>query len=162
MKQTTIYPAKYGLDPEFPQAKDFKIEFKNYVTGNGIICLKSYKKGQLVAKLAGEIVGAIRPHTFQITSSKHLEDEYFIGYFNHSCDPNTAIDTKALKVTALKDIEPGTYISIDYSATEDYLFRQFKCNCGSKKCRGVIAGKKEVPRTSISLIEHYDDDDSDY
>ena len=158
-----IYPKEYGDDPLFPQASDFNIEFKNHVAGTGVICLKPFKKGSIIAKLAGEIVGSIREHSFQIKPNKHLDDDYFIGHFLHSCDPNTAIDTTALVATAIKDIAAGDYISIDYSATEDYLFRQFKCNCGSKKCRGVIAGKKETPRTTLSLIEHYDDDsDSDY
>lgn len=157
-----LYPPEYGNDPMFPQDKDFKVEFKNHVAGSGIVCLRSYKKGETIAKLAGDIVTAMRPHSFKISSKKHLNDKYFIGYFLHSCDPNTAINTKELIATAIKNIEPGTFITIDYSATEDYLFRQFKCNCGSKKCRGVIAGKKETPRSSISLMSYYEDDSEDY
>lgn len=156
-----IYPARFGSDPLYPQAKDFKIEYKNHVVGNGVVTLKAYKKGETIAKLAGDVVESIRPHTFQINSKKHLNDKYFIGYFIHSCDPNASINTKQLIATALKDIEPGTYISIDYSDTEDYLFRQFKCNCGSKKCRGVIAGKKEIKRTGLSLMSYYDEEDDD-
>lgn len=154
-----IYPPEYGNDPMFPQASDFKIEYKNHVVGNGMITLKAFKQGDIIAKLAGEVVQAIKPHSFQINSKKHLNDKYFIGYFIHSCDPNTAIDTKNLIATALKKIEPGEYITIDYSATEDYLFRQFKCNCKTKKCRGVIAGKKETKRTGLSLMSYYDEED---
>jgi hypothetical protein len=157
-----LYPSNYGNDPLFPQAKDFKIEYKNRIVGNGVVTLKAFKKGETIAKLAGDVVNSIRPHTFQISKKKHLNDKYFIGYFMHSCDPNTAINTKELIATALKDIETGTYISIDYSATEDYLFRQFKCNCGYKKCRTVIAGKKETKRSGLTLMSYYDEEDEDF
>jgi len=163
MISNTLYPKEYGNNPLFPLPQNFKLEFKNHVSGLGVVCLKPFKKGETIAKLAGEIVDAIRPHSFQINSKKHLNDKYFTGYFLHACEPNTAINTKALKATAIKNIEPGSFITIDYSATEDYLFRQFKCNCGSKKCRGVIAGKKEIPRATLSLIQHYEDDnDNDF
>jgi len=154
-----LYPPEFGQDPLYPQAKDFKIEYKNHVVGSGMVTLKRFKKGDTIAKLAGDVVESIRPHSFRISKKKHLNDKYFIGYFIHSCVPNTAINTKALIATALTDIEPGSYISIDYSATEDYLFRQFKCNCGNKKCRGVIAGKKETKRTGLSLMSYYEGDD---
>ncbi|MGJ8663293.1 MAG: SET domain-containing protein-lysine N-methyltransferase [Marinicella sp.] len=157
-----LYPSEFGNDPLFPQSKDFKIEFKNFITGDGVVCLRSFKKGEHLAKLAGEIVKSIRPHSFQISTKKHLNDKYFIGHFIHSCDPNTEINTKELLATAIKDIEPGSYISIDYTKTEDYLFRQFKCNCGAKKCKKIIAGKKETPRSSLSMMSYYDDDSDDY
>ena len=156
-----MYPAEYGDDPLFPQAEDFVVELKNHVAGKGIKCLKAYKKGETLAKLAGEIVGAMREHSFQINSNKHLDDEYFIGYFLHSCDPNTEINTKKLIATAIKNIKPGDFITIDYTATEDYLFRQFNCNCGSKNCRGVIAGKKETPRSAQSVVGYFDDEDDE-
>ena len=156
-----LYPSKFGFDPLFPSSKDFKIEYKNHVVGKGILTLKPFKKGETIAKLAGDVVQAIRPHTFQVNSEKHLNDNYFLGFFIHSCSPNTKINTKKLIATAIKDIDSGTFISIDYSATEDYLFRQFKCNCGNKKCRRVIAGKKEKKRSDLVLMSYYDDD-SDY
>lgn len=158
-----LYPPEFGTDPMHPQSKDFKIKFKNHITGHGIVCVNSYKKGEIIAKLAGEVVQSMRPNSFQIESNKHLNDKYFIGYFLHSCEPNAAINTKDLKAIALRNIIAGEFISIDYSATEDYLFRQFKCNCGSKKCRGVIAGKKETKRSGLSLMSYYEEEvDFDY
>ncbi len=153
-----IYPKEYGTDTLYPQATDFSVEFKNYLTGSGVVCLKPFKKGQTMAKLAGDVVNSIREHTIQIKPNEYLNDVYFGGYFLHSCDPNSALDMQNLLVVAIKNIEKGSYITIDYTQSEDYLFRQFKCGCGYKKCRGVIAGKKETPRTSLSLIEHYEDD----
>jgi hypothetical protein len=156
-----IYPSKYGSDPLFPDKKDFKIVYKNHIVGSGIITLKPFKKGDTIAKLAGDMVQAIRPHTFQVNNEMHLDDNYFLGYFIHSCVPNTKIDTKKLIATAIKDIDSDTFITIDYTATEDYLFRQFRCNCGNKKCRKVIAGKKERKRSNLTMMSYYEDDDND-
>ncbi|MCX7553602.1 hypothetical protein OS175_06895 [Marinicella sp. S1101] len=157
-----IYPSEFGDDPMFPQTSDFNIEFKNHIAGQGVVCLRDFKQGTVMAHLAGVVVNSMREHSFQIGKNKHLNDEYFTGFFLHSCDPNTAINTKAHTATAIKDIKIGDYITIDYSATEDYLFRQFKCNCGAKKCRGVIAGKKEIPRSFLSVTGYYEDDSDDY
>ncbi len=140
-----IYPKEYGNDPLFPQSSDFRVEFKNHVAGKGVVCLKPFKKGQTLARLAGEEINAMREHSFQIGKNKHLNDEFFTGFFLHACDPNTSINTKEHIATAIKDIQPGDYITIDYSDTEDYLFRQFKCNCGAKNAVESLKEKKKCP-----------------
>jgi len=38
---------------------------------------------------------------------------------------------------------------MDYAETEDVLFRQFACCCGSEKCRVWITGRKEQPHQII-------------
>ncbi len=52
---------------------------------------------------------------------------------------------KKLTVTALQDIEAGSYIYMDYAETEDYLFKQFPCSCGAPNCRRWITGRLELP-----------------
>lgn len=37
-------------------------------------------------------------------------------------------------------IVPGEYLTMDYETTEEELFREFTCCCGSDKCRGLIQG----------------------
>lgn len=48
-----------------------------------------------------------------------------------------------LTVTALKDIPANSFLYMDYAETEDTLFKQFPCSCGSDNCRGWISGRKE-------------------
>jgi hypothetical protein len=47
-------------------------------------------------------------------------------------------------VTALRDIPANSYLYMDYAETEDHLFKQFPCSCGSRQCRGWITGKKDM------------------
>lgn len=68
-------------------------------------------------------------------------DSYFAGYLAHSCDPNVEVDMEHQYVHALKAIPAGSILNMDYEATEDELFQQFQCRCGSPDCRGLIRGR---------------------
>jgi len=57
---------------------------------------------------------------------------------NHSCDPNTGFS--GLDVVALRDINIGEELTIDYVTFCDRLMPPFDCQCGSPKCRGRITG----------------------
>ena len=61
-------------------------------------------------------------------------------YINHSCDPNTQFQSQnvgmrtEILVEAIRDIEFGEEITIDYS--DDYFESQkFACKCGVKTCK---------------------------
>ena len=139
-----LYPVKFGKNPIFPKATDFEVVFKDEMSGNGVICYRSFKRGEVIAGMSGEVISEIRQHTLQIDSEKHLFDPYFSGYFLHSCDPNISLDMDLLVVTALRDIPANSYLYMDYAETEDYLFKQFPCSCGADNCRGWVAGKKDL------------------
>lgn len=149
-----LYPSKFGLDPLFPSSKDFKIVVKDDNSGLGIICYKSFKKGDILAKMAGEIVQDLRQHTLQIDKDNHLYDTYFSGYFLHACDPNISLNMSDLTVTALHDIDAHTFLFMDYSQTEDVLYKQFQCSCGTSKCRGWITGKMEISESMLPMSDY--------
>lgn len=139
-----LYPENYGNNPLFPKSSDFEVVQKDDISGRGVICYRSFKRGDIVAHMNGEIVDDIRQHTLQIDPDRHLYDPYFSGYFLHSCSPNISLDMKKLTVTALKNIPANSYLYMDYMETEDHLFKQFPCSCGSKNCRGWVSGKKDM------------------
>jgi hypothetical protein len=142
-----LYPSNYGVDPAFPQAADFAVVQKDADSGQGVICYRSFKRGDTIAKMAGEVIDTIRQHTLQIVPGKHLYDPYFSGYFLHSCAPNISLNMDTMTVTALDDIDANSFLYMDYAETEDYLFKQFPCSCGSFNCRGWISGKKDIPES---------------
>jgi len=138
-----LYPSTCGNDPLFPQAQDFAVVHKNLDAGQGVICYRPFKRGETIAKMAGEVINTIRQHTLQIAPDKHLFDPHFSGYFLHSCSPNISLNMETMTVTALQDIKANSFLYMDYAETEDYLFKQFPCSCGSDNCRGWVTGKKE-------------------
>ena len=144
-----LYPKSFGSNPLFPQASDFRVVSKDQSSGSGVLALRGFSAGELVAVISGEIVPDILQHTLQISADKHLLDLYFTGYLLHSCSPNISVDMQKMTVTAVKDIAPNTFLYMDYAETEEVLYRQFPCSCGSKNCRGWITGSLEVPAAAM-------------
>jgi hypothetical protein len=82
-------------------------------------------------------------------------------WINHSCDPNTEVDTVWDADTrtgqawwiALRNIKPGEELTYDY-AFAAHLAEP--CSCGSSKCRGLIVDESElhqVPKKYRHLIK---------
>ncbi|MBV9210480.1 MAG: SET domain-containing protein-lysine N-methyltransferase [Acidobacteria bacterium] len=62
-------------------------------------------------------------------------------YINHSCQPNAYMTNNRGHILffALRDIEPGEEITVDYITT---LHDDSKrCTCGARNCRGTINKK---------------------
>lgn len=139
-----LYPDQFGKDPLFPKHSDFAVIFKDELAGKGVITYRAFRKGQVIAKMAGHVVHEIRQHTLQLTPETHLFDPYFSGFFLHSCSPNISLNMADLTVTALEDIAANSFLYMDYAETEDILFKQFPCSCGAQNCRGWVTGRKEM------------------
>ena len=139
---TMIYPFDLKSDKDYPANGDFTI---NHCTtkGNGIYVNRRFKKGEMVARMTGITVPYVLQHTLQITPHLHLYDPDFSGLLLHSCDPLVFLDMNKLEIWALQDIKKGVPLTMDYASTEDTLFRQFPCGCGSINCRRWITGRKE-------------------
>ncbi len=144
-----LYPDQFGKDPLFPKHSDFAVVFKDELAGRGVIAYRAFKKGEVIARMAGHIVNEIRQHTLQLTPETHLFDPYFSGFFLHSCSPNISLNMDELTVTAIEDIPAQSYLYMDYAETEDVLFKQFPCSCGAANCRGWITGRKEMLNAEV-------------
>tara|TARA_B110000971_G_scaffold1692_1_gene1861 strand:+ start:3095 stop:3562 length:468 start_codon:yes stop_codon:yes gene_type:complete len=140
-----LYPKNFGDNPLFPQASDFRVISKDQSTGYGVLATRHFSAEALVAVIAGDIVSDILQHTLQISTGKHLLDRYFTGYLLHSCSPNISVDMASMTVTAFRDIPANTFLYMDYAQTEEILYKQFHCSCGSHACRGWITGSLEMP-----------------
>lgn len=148
-----MYPDSYGNNPFYPSSKDFAVVRRDDNSGLGVLTHRAFKKGDLVAAMTGEIIHEITQHSLQIEPGVHLYDTYFAGYFLHSCLPNVELDMQNMKVYAVQDIQAGDYLTMDYAQTEDVLFKQFPCSCGSSQCRGWITGRKEMIDESNPLYQ---------
>jgi SET domain-containing protein len=123
---------------------DFVVEDRNDGRGVGVYALRRFVRGDLIARISGEIVFEHRLHTLQLDDRRHLYDPSFTGRLLHSCEPNAVIYPQLREVRALFDIESGEAVTVDYAHTEDRLVRQFACGCGSANCRRWITGRRET------------------
>lgn len=80
-------------------------------------------------------------------------------WINHSCDPNTAVDTRWIESerrveawwTALRDIRPGEELSYDYAFSADVAE---PCRCGAPSCRGLIVDPDELDDVPAALRQY--------
>lgn len=102
---------------------------KSGIHGYGVFTLQPLKKGQFIAELQGS---RINYQTFVHGQSNRYSDWFGIGkntwidpvdefqYLNHSCNPNAGLTgLRKLRLHALRNIEEGEELTIDYSTTED-------------------------------------------
>ncbi len=135
-----------SICPRFPNepTRDKFAIVKSTAYGEGVISLVHFNPGDVVFTFAGSILSYQTLFTLQIEEGKYIEDPIVMGKILHSCDPNMHCSMSSLTFTAIKTIKPYDFLFMDYETTEDELFRQFDCSCGSDSCRGRIRGKKFV------------------
>jgi len=78
-------------------------------------------------------------------------------WINHSCDPNCEAVGKGdrIFIDALKRIRAGEELSYDYALELDEpitrkLEREFKCRCGTSRCRGTMLDIEKKTRAGRS------------
>jgi SET domain-containing protein len=124
---------------------------KSKIDGRGCFATVRFKKGRKIVELVGERVSRVeaarrmrgkrRLHIcginsyWGIDSSRGGNGSQFV---NHSCQPNAFIRIihEHILFFALRDIEPGEEITLDY--VESYHPDTKGCRCGVKNCRGTI------------------------
>lgn len=92
-----------------------------------------------VKKHAELIQGAhwqISDKLFYTPTTESERSDILIG-FNHSCEPNAYIDGQVL-LRAMRELEPGEEITVDYATycTSDTM--EFDCLCNTPHCRKHI------------------------
>jgi len=59
------------------------------------------------------------------------------NFINHNCEPNCGYDLND-NIIAVKDIEQGSELTLDYAHFIVNHDQAFTCNCGSENCRTYI------------------------
>ncbi len=129
---------------------------KSKIQGKGIFAEEKIKKGEHIAFIEGELVKKVTknakdaasiPLWYGITDKIWLNPKNTIWrYFNHSCEPNTAIIGKR-KLIALKTINEKEELTFDYSMSDGDLLWEMRCTCGSKTCRKKITSIQKLPES---------------
>lgn len=111
--------------------------------GLGVCVRQPFAAGAVIHRFAGIVSEDICQHSLQIDATRHISATRYIGYLSHGCDPNCRLDMIGFTLVALRAVEPGEVLTVDYADTEDRLHRQFACCCGAATCRGWIHGRSE-------------------
>lgn len=123
-------------------------------TGQGLYTSRAFSRGELVGTLRGPEVRWM-PHTpedvvafpnwYGIGKGRWIAPLPPFGSLNHSCDPNMGI-RGSREFVALRAINAGEELTIDYAITEDERLWSMLCLCGSPICRGQIRSIQSLPK----------------
>jgi uncharacterized protein len=135
--------------------KSPKTEIKpSSIEGKGMFAKEEIKKGEVVFIKSGHIVDKKTLDSLKdiaADSEQQLTDDFFLaplsteemvetmGYINHSCEPNVGLLGNIVWV-AIRNIEKGEEITIDYCTHQGNPDYQMACNCKLSNCRGIITG----------------------
>jgi hypothetical protein len=127
-----------------PTKERFEIRHIGDGVGEGVVSLVDFQPGDTVFQFTGIFSSEITQFTLQVIEDQlHLHDPFFMGKILHSCDANCSVDMTTRTFTALKPIQAGEFVTMDYAQTEGRLFKNFECCCGAEHCRGYVSGYLE-------------------
>jgi SET domain-containing protein len=120
------------------------------IHGRGCFATVRFPRGKRIAEYTGERISnaeAERRAARRILRICGIDDQWSLDgsrggngthYLNHSCSPNsfTRLLHGHLIFFALRDIEAGEEITVDYGDTLHPDTK--KCICGASNCRGTI------------------------
>ena len=131
----------------------YKVQHDVSKAGAQLVTEQAFAQGEIVAAIHDFTVMSTPTYqSIQIGPRQHIEDTGVIVYMNHSCDPNTEIDTTTLIIRAVRDIASGEPLTFFYPSTEWEMERSFVCVCSSERCVGLVAGAKYL---SVAILSCY-------
>ena len=129
-----------------------EVRNRDVTGGKSVIAREHIDPGELIGVWSGRVVSTeeleglapeIRMHTVQVEEELYLAsigDSEPPDYINHSCDPNAGLDGQ-IAIVAMRDIEPGDEVTIDYAMCDGSPYDEFDCACGTALCRGRVTGR---------------------
>src|SRR5262245_53880538 len=146
------------------------------IEGRGLFARHAISAGEIVAVKGGAIMdGAafariraqVSPAEIQIEDDLYIaprraeEVEANILCLNHSCAPNVGVRGQ-ITFVAMRDIPPGSELTIDYAMIDGDPAERMACACGARECRKVITGsdwrRPELQRRYAGFFSRYIDD----
>ena len=118
---------------------------------SGVFAAVPVRAGELLTVFGGYLVDFSElqklskreiQHSIQVEEGLYLAPigpEEPADYFNHSCDPNAGLSGQ-IALVALRDIQPGEEVCMDYAMCDGSPYDEFICQCKSPNCRGSITG----------------------
>lgn len=121
------------------------------IEGLGLFAKKLIAKNAVVAAWGGCVTTAAEikrlPKNIGYNYALHLYPGFYLAersneeldsadFINHSCEPNCKIVDKFIMIT-IRTITKNEELCADFS-NHKRTGQKFVCNCGAKRCRGVI------------------------
>ena len=101
-------------------------------------------QGPTLTLLQTLALGPWSMYPIQVGNDCFIDCECPGAFVNHACDPSCAVrDLDHL--VALRNLEPGVEITMQYSCSMLNDPERLECRCGSRECLGIIGNFTELP-----------------
>lgn len=133
------------------------------IHGLGVNVGEPVKKGELISYIKGELKFKVNknkrdalanPDWVGIAKNRWIDPAKPYKFLNHSCNPSAGIKGR-VGLVALRDMQEGEEITIDYSTIEGDPRWEMKCSCGERSCRKVIRSIQFIPRDQFEKYLPY-------
>ena len=123
------------------------------IHGMGIRLGEPAERGDIVLQIKGEMKFKVNkskedalanPDWVGIAKNQWIDPKKPYKFLNHSCEPNTGIKGK-VSLAALRHIDEGEEVTIDYATIEGDPRWEMKCACGAKNCRKIVKSIQFLP-----------------
>jgi cyanophycin synthetase len=132
--------------------------------GKAAVAARAFRQGDVILKGYGPTTKQRSMHTIQVDRHLHIIPPSPMRFLNHSCEPNCGLlirsGVREVEVHALRDIEPGEELTLDYETFEEtFEALTGPCLCQTLGCRGSLQGYKALPKDrreyfGIYVAEH--------
>jgi len=114
----------------------FLFKKKSKIHGIGIFSKKEIEKSSAFYVVpAKNILDKPKSRCAHIGKNRWISDKKVLNFINHSCNPNSILDTKKEpKLVAKRKIKIGEEITVDYNKTEKGG-KKISCNCVEENCK---------------------------
>ncbi|MCC2658596.1 MAG: hypothetical protein K0Q76_3704 [Panacagrimonas sp.] len=119
--------------------------------GSALFAKRAFVAGEVIAMFDDAPFAEQSYLTVQVGPGQHVQLDV-LSHLNHSCDPNTVIDTTARTVVAARDVQPGEILSFFYPSTEWEMDRPFICQCGAADCIKIVAGARHLSVETLARV----------
>lgn len=121
-----------------------------------LVTTRTVPAGGIIAPVPGTFRRQPSRYSLQIADDLHLDELGPVEGTNHACEPSAFIEIGEdglVRLRALRDLEPGDEVTIDYCATEWDMTFPFPCSCGSEACYGIVRGFRHLdPSRRAALL----------
>jgi hypothetical protein len=128
-----------------------KVKTNAVAYGSALYAERAYRAGEIVATFDDARAARQSYLTVQVGPGQHIELDV-LSNLNHSCRPNTVLDTETRQVMACRAIAAGEMLTFFYPSTEWHMDRPFVCQCGEAECVRFVSGARYL---SADILSRY-------